>query len=132
MVNIETEKSDIAAPAQNVFSYLSIMNNWQALMPEQVTKWESNEKSCSFVLGGMATIGMRIEEITPSSHLKLVSEGKSPFPFDLQVQITPNGDNSCFVQLIFNGDMNMMMKMMAEKPLGNFFTYLSKKMKGIR
>lgn len=132
MVTIQTEKSEIEAPASNVYTFLTNMNNWQSLMPEQVTKWESDEKACAFVLGGMASIGMRLGEQTPHSKIQLVSEGKSPFPFDLVVEISESGPAASAVVLTFNGDMNVMMKMMAEKPLGNFFTYLSKKMKGIR
>jgi hypothetical protein len=132
MVNIESEISQINIPARNAFTYLSDLNNWQGLMPKEVTKWESQNDHCSFVLGGMATIGMRIQEIVSHSTIKLKSEGKSPFSFDLEVILQETGSDTCEVKLLFNGDMNMMMRMMAEKPLTNFFNYLSHKMRGIK
>jgi hypothetical protein len=132
MTNLQSDVSIINAPASVAFSHLSNMNNWKALMPEQVTKWESEDTHCSFVLAGMAHIGMRIEELVPSSLIRIKSEGKSPFPFELQVKLIETGADACTVQLAFEGDMNTMMRMMAEKPLGNFFNYLSHKMRGIK
>ena len=132
MLNIESEISEINTSAEKTFAFLCSMDNWKELMPQQVTKWESSPEACSFVLGGMATIALRISEKTPNSILLLKSEGKSPFPFELRVKLDETGPASCKVQLLFNGDMNTMMRMMAEKPLTNFFTYLSHKMRGIQ
>ncbi len=131
MVTIESDTSDIKANATFAFTYLSDLNNWKGLMPKEVTKLESQNDSCSFVLGGMTSIGMRIKETQPNSKIVLKSEGKSPFPFDLEVCLTETGNDACTVKLTFNGDMNMMIRMMAEKPLTNFFNYLSHKMRGI-
>ncbi len=131
MLKIESDISEINVSSEKAFVFLCNLNNWQELMPTQVTKWESTENTCAFVLGGMATIGLRVSETIPHTSVKLISEGKSPFTFDLHVQLLEKGSDSCTVQLIFNGDMNPMMRMMAEKPLTNFFTYLSHKMRGI-
>ncbi|MFI5151357.1 MAG: SRPBCC family protein [Bacteroidia bacterium] len=131
MTSLNSDISEINAPAATAFAYLSNMNNWQSLMPEQVSKWESAEANCSFVLAGMAHIGMRIEELQSHSLIRIQSEGKSPFPFELRVKLAETGTSTCTVQLFFEGDMNTMMRMMAEKPLGNFFNYLSHKMRGI-
>jgi hypothetical protein len=131
MVNIQSDISEVNTSAQKTFAFLCNMNNWQGLMPKEVTKWESQEGNCSFTLGGMASIGLRLNEHTSPSLIKIISEGKSPFTFDLHVEIKETGTNTCTVQLLFHGDMNMMMRMMAEKPLTNFFNYLSHKMRGI-
>jgi hypothetical protein len=131
MTTLQSDISEIKAPVLTAFNHLSNLNNWQALMPEQVSKWESTEPTCSFILAGMAHITMSIAERQSPSLLRLKSEGKSPFPFELQVKLTETGADTCTVQLFFEGDMNVMMRMMAEKPLGNFFNYLSHKMRGI-
>jgi hypothetical protein len=131
MLTIQSEKSELAISNAKAFAFLNDLNNWQVLMPKEVTKWESTEKNCSFVLGGMATIGLKIQESIPSERILLQSEGKSPFPFTLEVGIVAVNENTCTVQINFEGDMNMMMRMMSEKPLTNFFNYLSHKMKSI-
>jgi hypothetical protein len=131
MLKIESDISEINASAEKAFVFLCSMDNWKDLMPQQVTKWESSENACSFVLAGMATIGLRIAEKSPNTQIKINSEGKSPFTFELLVELKSTRPETSTVQLIFNGDMNPMMRMMAEKPLSNFFTYLSHKMRGI-
>jgi carbon monoxide dehydrogenase subunit G len=132
MLNIESEISEISVPADKAFTFLSDMNNWKTLMPEQVTKWESSTNTCSFVLNGMATIGLKISETIAHSRIKISSEGKSPFSFDLDVLLKEINPSACTVQLIFQGEMNPMIRMMAEKPLTGFFNYLSHKMRGIQ
>ena len=132
MTKIESEKVDINNSASAVFNYLSDFNNFQKLMPPQVTNWTSTTDECSFTINGMATIGMKIIEKTPSTKIAISSNGKVPFEFKLFVSLTEKDANNCSGQLIFESDLNPMMKMMVEKPLGNFFNMLAQKMKDIK
>jgi hypothetical protein len=131
MTRIESERVELKNSAEKVFTYLSNFNNFKALMPHQVTEWESTESECTFNLNGMAKIGMRIIEKTPSSGIKITSFGKVPFEFTLNVNIKETTANSCQSQLIFESDINPFMKMMVEKPLTHFFNGLAKKMQDI-
>ena len=102
------------------------------MMPPQVTDWKSSPDECTFVINGMASLGMKITERKPHELITIVSHGgKIPFTFTLLAKITPNGPH-CKGQLIFESDMNPMMKMMVQKPLTNFFNLLSSKMKDIK
>lgn len=132
MTKIESDKVEINQSAEKVFSFLSNFNNFQKLMPEQVTNWSSTEDECTFTINGMATIGMKIIEKTPHSLIKITSNGKVPFNFFLYAHSTPNGDGKCTGQLVFEAELNPMLKMMVEKPLGNFFNMLAQKMKDIQ
>ncbi|MGQ0829544.1 MAG: SRPBCC family protein [Bacteroidota bacterium] len=132
MTKIESEKVDINNSASAVFNYLSDFNNFQKLMPPQVTNWTSTADECSFTINGMATIGMKIIETNPSTKLTISSNGKVPFEFKLFVLLAEKDANNCVGQLVFESDLNPMMKMMVEKPLGNFFNMLAQKMKDIK
>lgn len=101
-------------------------------MPEQVTNWKSTEDECAFTISGMASIGMKIIEKIPYSEIKIVSDGKVPFQFNLNVLINDAGENKSTGQLVFTADLNPMIRMMVEKPLGNFFNLLAKKMKDLQ
>jgi hypothetical protein len=131
MTRIESDKVEINNSAVAVFNYLSNFNNFKTMMPHQVTEWESTEEECTFNLNGMAKIGMRIVEKTPNSSIKIVSFGKVPFDFTLNVSISEAADSKCLGQLIFESDINPFMKMMVEKPLTHFFNGLAQKMKDI-
>ncbi len=132
LTKIESEKVEINNSALNVFNYLTDFNNFQKLMPPQVTNWQSTAEECSFTINGMATIGMKIIEKNPTSLITISSHGKVPFEFKLFILISEKGDSDCVGQINFESDLNPMLKMMVEKPLGNFFNLLANKMKDIR
>lgn len=132
VTKIESEKVEITNSAEKVFNYLSDFNNFEKLMPSQVTNWTSTSDECSFTINGMATIGMKIIEKSPFSKITISSHGKVPFEFKLFVLLTETGANTSIGQLTFESVMNPMIKMMVEKPLGNFFNMLAQKMKDIK
>ncbi|MBL7884325.1 MAG: SRPBCC family protein [Bacteroidia bacterium] len=132
LTKIESDKVEIANSAETIFTYLSDFNNFGALMPSQVTNWQSTVDECSFTINGMATIGMKIIDKAPHSKISISSNGKVPFEFKLFVLITEKDASNCVGQLTFESDLNPMLKMMVEKPLGNFFNLLAQKMKDIK
>lgn len=131
-MDIKSETVAIENSAANVFNRLSDFNNFKDLMPPQVTNWTSTADDCSFTINNMATIGMKIKEKTPHTKIAIVSNGKVPFNFTLDVIINPTADNACTGQLHFIADINPMLKMMVEKPLTNFFNLLAQRMKDIK
>lgn len=75
----------------------------------------------------MADINLRILERTAETSLKLEAYDKTPFPFKLDIQIREAGAGSeaC---IVFNGEVNMFLRMVVEEPLKNFFTMLLEKL----
>jgi hypothetical protein len=132
MTRLESQKTEIDQPADKLFAFLCDFNNFQKLMPPQVTNWQSTTDECSFTISGMATIGMKIIEKVPNSLIKITSNGKVPFQFNLDVTLGAISENKTLGQLIFSAELNPMIKMMVEKPLGNFFNLLSTKLKDIK
>ena len=130
MTTIETDKVEINSSAEDIFKFLSDINNLEQLMPDQVVNWESADDECSFTIKGMGNIGMRIVEKIPISEVKIVST-KGALKFDLNCLIEKVNDDKCNTQLILEADLNPMMKMMVEKPLGKFFNLLVMKLKEI-
>ena len=123
MTRIESDKHKIDKSSEVIFNFLSDFNNFETLMPDKVVDWKSDSDSCSFTISGLASLGMRITEKTPNTFIKIVDEGKVPFKFDFFVNIEENGDGAD-VQLIFDADLNTMLKMVAVKPLRNFLNML--------
>lgn len=125
MTTIETNHQNTQTSAEKLFVFLSDMNNYQQLMPEdKIEKWQSEKNQCEFTIKGMARIGMQIEETESPNSIKIKSFGKVPFPFDLNIHINPINDKSADLFMIFNGEINAFMRMMVEKPLTNFFNML--------
>lgn len=127
MTRIEIEQREINATQETVFAYLSDFNNFEELMPDSVTNWQSSTDNCSFKMQGLAKIAMRMSERVPHSSIFIKSEGESPFDFTLTIHIDPH-DNHALARLIFEAEINMFMRMIVEKSLGSFFGYISKQL----
>jgi carbon monoxide dehydrogenase subunit G len=130
MTKIETDHVAVNGSAATIFEFLSDFNHFEQLLPaDKVENWTSDKTSCSFRIKGMADIGMEIKHQQPSSEINIVSKGKVPFDFTLDVFLspTPNADVT-EVYMCFSGDINPFMKMMIEKPLRNFFNMLVTKL----
>ena len=130
MTRLESDKVTVDKPAKEVYGFLCDFNNFQKLMPEQVTDWKSTADECTFTIKGMATLGMKIIERVPTSLIKVTKNGSAPFDFTLTCMIEDQ-QNQCVVQLAFDADLNPMMKMMAAKPLTNFLNMLVHKLKEV-
>jgi carbon monoxide dehydrogenase subunit G len=130
MTKIESEKAIINASATKVYGFLADFNNFKKLMPAQVVDWVATEEDCSFTIKGMASLTMKFVEKTPVSKLKIIPNGKTPFDFTLTCTIEEKGIDA-EVQLVFDADLNMFLKMMAEKPLTNFLNLLVNALKNL-
>jgi carbon monoxide dehydrogenase subunit G len=124
MTRIEVEKREIKASAEQVFNYLADFNNYEEMMPESVNNWESDVDQCSLQVSMVPKIMMKIVERTAHNTIKI--KGNGPFEFDLTIQIEGAQEGHCITGMIFEADINAFMKMMIEKPMGQFFGYLTK------
>jgi carbon monoxide dehydrogenase subunit G len=120
MTRIESEKKTLAKPASGIYSYLSDFRNFSSIMPEQVTDWQATADTCSFTIKGMASLGMKITDRKPDESITIEKYGKAPFDFKLHCLIESINHNSSALRLVFEVDLNPMLKPMVEKPLKNF------------
>jgi carbon monoxide dehydrogenase subunit G len=130
MTRLESDSVTLNKTSKEVFDFLSDFNNYERLMPEQVTDWKSTADECSFTIKGMASLGMKMKEKKPNSSILIERNGKAPFDFFLSCAIEDKQAQS-EVQLFFDADLNPMLKMMASKPLTNFLNLLASKLKEI-
>jgi carbon monoxide dehydrogenase subunit G len=131
MTRIESDKTSINKSSREIFEFLSNFNNFEKLMPEQVTDWKSSEDECSFTISGMASLGMKITEKKPNDYIKVVRNGSAPFDFTLECMMSEKNPSESEVQLAFNAELNPMLKMMAVKPLTNFLNLLVGRLKDL-
>lgn len=134
MTKIESDVITIDQSQEKIFLFLSDFNNFQKLMPSQVTDWKSTKDTCSFNISGMAKVDLKIESTIPNSkvHMVSVEGGKLPFAFTLDAVLNVVNENSCIGQLIFEGDIPIFIRPMVTGPLEKFFNALAHKMKDIK
>jgi carbon monoxide dehydrogenase subunit G len=122
---LQSQIVDIAKPSTNIYTFLTNLNNFQKLMPSEVSDWQSSETECTFTLKGMPSIGFMITEQTPFTNIVYKGIGKLPAAVFLKVAINSNGDGACKAQLFLEAELNPMLKMMVEKPLTKFLDVLA-------
>ena len=125
---METFKSPeviVNRSAKDFFIKIGDLNNLKEIIPSSIKDFESTETTCSFKMKGMPALNLELFEKTPFSKISLSAKG-SQVPFSLDCIISDKGDQ-CQARLEINAELNMMMKMMLEKPLTQFLDVLARK-----
>tara|TARA_B100001250_G_scaffold103406_1_gene87174 strand:+ start:2536 stop:2925 length:390 start_codon:yes stop_codon:yes gene_type:complete len=115
--------------AEDLFNKISDLNNLKDIMPSQIENFESTTTTCSFEMNGMPKLSLEITEKKEFSKISLTAT-ESQVPLSLNCFITEKG-RECQARLEINAELNMMMKMMVEKPLNQFLDVLATKMQNI-
>lgn len=123
-MNIEGNKITVKKSAKELYEFLTQLENYKKLMPENTEKFEVEGESFVFGLRGMPEISLILKEKTEFSSVKLGATN-SKLDFTLGSIINEVSENESEVQLLFESDFNPMMAMMIKKPLTNFINTLT-------
>jgi putative sterol carrier protein len=123
-MNLESKKTIINKSQKDFFDFLTNLNNFEQLMPENIEKFEVDGNSFIFGLKGMPEIRLVLSEKQEFDSISLKA-ASSKLNFSLTANIKEVSENSCKTQLLFNGDFNPMMAMMVKKPLQKFIDTLT-------
>lgn len=124
IMNLETKKTVINKSQKEFFEFLTDLNNFKQLMPENTDKFEVDGESFIFSLKGMPEIRLVIKEKQEFDKIVL-GAASSKLNFSLTALISQVTETSCETQLLFNGDFNPMMAMMVKGPLQKFINTLT-------
>lgn len=126
MTRIESKTVTVDKSANELYNMMLDFRNFHKVMPESVTKFESDENSFLFAMKGMPEVTMVLEEKREPEYILFKSAGK--IEFSLACYLTPKTENTCEAHFEFIGHFNAMLRMMVEKPLKNFIETLADKM----
>ncbi|WP_124980128.1 SRPBCC family protein [Nonlabens xiamenensis] len=122
-MNLESRVVKTQKNPQELYEFLTQVENFKKLMPED-TKFElQGEDKFLFGLKGMPEIALGIKEKNPYSQVVLGSTSDK-LAFTLTCNIIEAGEGS-EAQLIFDGDFNAMMAMMIKGPIKKFLEQLA-------
>ena len=127
-MKLESDKVQVKASLEEVKLFLKCPENyWELLPQDKVSEFKFDENSCSFKAQGGVVISL-VYQGENENDVLLKSGEKSPFPFELTIKLSPI-EEGVEGNLHFEGEVNMFLKMMVEKPLLALFNYMSKKLK---
>lgn len=124
-MNLESQKVTVNKSQQELFDFLSNVENYEQLMPESKEKFEvRSPDTFAFALKGMPEIELQIKE-KKAPNLIILGSTSDKLNFTLDVVIEEAGENQSQAQLFFNGKFNAMMSMMVKGPLKKFIKTLA-------
>ncbi|WP_299102634.1 SRPBCC family protein [uncultured Winogradskyella sp.] len=128
-MKLESPKVTLDKSAEETFTFLSDVKNFESLMPENISKFEvlENDKFL-FALKGMPEIVLKKKEAVPNNKIVLGAAG-GKLDFALIADIIEVEANKTDVKLNFEGEFNAMMAMMIKGPIGKFIETLVTNMK---
>lgn len=86
-------------------------------MSEKIESCRFAEDACYISVKGMGEVALKIVEKEEPKLIKLGGEGAVPFDFNLWVQLLENGPYDTRLKITFQGELNMMMKMILKGKL---------------
>lgn len=116
--------AQVNAPAGIVFNYLSDMRNFGELMPKSVSDWQADKDQCSFTIRSLGELKISYEKKEQPTQLVCLSVYNKE-TYRLVANIKPTSDNHCEVIFSFNGEMNMITRMLAQKPIHSLLDALA-------
>ncbi len=130
-MKIDSNKSIVDAPIEDVFNFLTNTENIGELLPKnEVKDFKGTKTDCSFKVQGGITISLVQSELNPNKEIQMVSGEKSPFPFKLSVHLS-EVDGKTEGYIAFDGEVNAFLKMMVKKPLTNLFNHMTNELKQV-
>ncbi len=125
MTTFESEVYAISSDADGVKDFLSNLENLEHLLPQdRIENVKLSNSTASFKIKGLAEINIALQE-SSAELIVYRNSSKKPFPFDLKVNLTAEGDKTQ-AQVFFEADINSFMAMMMKTPLTNFLNSLGK------
>ena len=123
-MKLDSPKLTIDKSSQEVFDFLNDIKNFEKLMPENTSKFETfGEDSFVFALSGMPEVALQKKDATSPNRIELGAAG-GKLDFNLIAEINKISENSSEVQFLFNGDFNAMIGMMVKGPISKLIETL--------
>jgi len=104
------------------------MNNYERLMPEQVSQWKSDQNQCTFTIQGLATIELQVIRREAFEFILIESGPQTPIHFHMGCHLSQIDETACEAYLDFDGELSMMLEMMVKKPLQNLLDIMADKL----
>lgn len=117
------------ATLKKLFEFLIDFKNFNSILPnDKVENFVYTDTQCSFSIKGITPMTVKLVEKTPCQFIHFSSEGLAKFNFSLKVYFIGDEDRcgECKIDMI--GNLNPIIRSMAEKSLQNLINTMSLKL----
>lgn len=113
----------INQPISKVYQFLADFNNHEQLMPDNVLNWSSTSDQAKFTIKSITALVLNIIDREVDSHIVIVPSEPTPFKLLLRWELEYITNEETKVRFLVSADLNMMLKMVASKPLQKLVDY---------
>lgn len=128
-MKVSSNKLQVKGDPGLAYRRISNFSELGGMMPSQVQGWTATENTCSFNVGGMAQISMRIAQKVEPSLVVITSDEGSPFNFTLAFHFTPGSQGDFVSQVEAEVGVNMVMGAMIKGQMQKFVDTMNQQIK---
>lgn len=129
MKEYRSKTVEINQMISEVVEVLANPENFRPLLPPSIKEFSPTEKGVIMDIKGLGKIDFVFTDKGPEK-ITLTPVSKTPFPFYLQWNLKEKGE-STQVEALIAAEMNLMMRMMAEKLLTDVLDHQIENVKGL-
>jgi hypothetical protein len=129
MTKIVADSVELNVKRSILDGFMSDMQKFRDIMPEQVEDWYAEKTFCSFSIKNLGKLGMQLANAESSGIYKFVSTESSKVEFVLQFRCTLDSDTVTGGSFEISAEMNPLVEMMTKRPLTNFVNILTNNLK---
>jgi hypothetical protein len=127
-MKITSDTALVHAPIKEVFDFLAECSNIEVLLPaDKISDFTCNSEGCNFKVQGGFNISLLYVSKEFPNQIRMKSGEKAPFDYTLDIILKEKGEYTDG-HMEFEGDVNMFLRMMVEKPLTALFNSMAKKL----
>lgn len=126
---IVSETNKTTSSLKNLYNFLIDFKHFATILPEdKVENFQYSGDQCSFNIKGITPMTIKLVEKTPYHHILFSSEGLAKFNFGLKVSFIGDYETTGECRVDMMGDLNPIIKSMAEKALTGLVNTMSLKL----
>ncbi len=121
----ESRHGKLTCTAENVFSFVTDIRNFEQFIPvDTVSNWSAEKESCSFNVPMLGTVSFRIAEKEINRKVEFTGDALQKNDFSMLLAISDNGAGPAEVKVTLKADLNPILKTMASGPITRFLDKL--------
>ena len=124
MSSYKSDKVLIKKNSEDLFNTLIEFENLKNFLPPNIEKFEAKGETCVIKVANLPEIKLNIHEKISNKFVRY-SASESPVPFLMKSFIEEIDNDSSYLTFEIDIELNLMTKMMLEKPIKSFINQIS-------
>lgn len=129
----ESRKGVVSSSSEDVFDFATDIRNFEQFIHQgNFDNWKASRDECTFTVPVAGMVNVRVTEKVAGKKVVYMGDALQNNNFVITLNIEQDRENMTRVSIVFDAEMNPVLKMMADKPLNIFLEKLVSEMESFR